>query len=154
LLTTLGVAMHVLTSRERVVVTAIAEALFWSGEPTGATTAGVASYVDTLLARLSFAKRVQTRALLLMIEVGAAIQRRGRLFSAATLDERVARLRAWERSDVYAAPDSPRCTEFSASVTSPIPKYDSGSVFPAVFRSPLRRSGVPLKGTDFPLPRG
>jgi hypothetical protein len=95
--------VHVLTARERVVVTAIAEAYFPSTDAAGLdkAAAGVAPYIDTLLARLALDKRLQLRALLMIVEVGTAIQRRGVLFSAAALDERIGRLRAWERSDRY-----------------------------------------------------
>jgi hypothetical protein len=58
-------------------------------------------YVDTMLARLALPQRIQMRGLLLVFEVGTAITSRGPLFSAAPLDERVARLKAWERADRY-----------------------------------------------------
>lgn len=95
--------MQVLTSREGAVVDAIAEAFFPARGPigVGGSAAGVVPYVDTMLARLPFAKRVQLRGLLVAFEVGTAITSRGGLFSAAPLDERIARLQAWEDADRY-----------------------------------------------------
>lgn len=149
--------MPVLTARERVVVTAIAQALFSSGEPVGPgeTAAGIASYIDTLLARVALAKRIRLRALLMTIEVGTAIQRRGVLFSAAALDERVARLRAWERSDRY-----PVRAQFSTLrriftlgyLAEPVVQQRIG--LPQAFRGHPRNSGVRPTGIDFRLPSG
>lgn len=95
--------MQVLTARERAVVAAIAEAFFPASAPIGVDgeTAGVVPYVDTLLARLALAQRLQMRGLLLIFEVGTAITSRGPLFSAAPLQERVIRLQDWERADRY-----------------------------------------------------
>lgn len=92
-----------LTTRERAVVAAIAEAFFPAREPIGidGNAAGAVSYVDTMLSGLALPLRVQLRGLLLAFEVGTALTSRGALFSAAPLDERVARLQAWERADHY-----------------------------------------------------
>ncbi len=95
--------MEVLTRRESAVVAAIAEAFFPARGPIGldGNAAGVVSYVDTLLARLPLPQRVQMRSLLLIFEVGTAISSHGALFSVAPVDERVARLQAWEQADLY-----------------------------------------------------
>lgn len=98
----MGALLQVLTSRESAVVAAIAEALFPASGPIGVNAGSSAvPYLDTLLARLALAQRVQMRGLLLIFEVGTAITGRGTLFSAAPIEERVARLQAWERADRY-----------------------------------------------------
>jgi hypothetical protein len=95
--------VQVLTARECAVVAAIAEAFFPAPGPIGVdgNAAGAVPYVDTLLARLALPQRLQMRGLLLIFEVGTAVARRGVLFSAAPLGERVARLEAWERAGRY-----------------------------------------------------
>ncbi|WP_231513628.1 gluconate 2-dehydrogenase subunit 3 family protein [Mycobacterium paragordonae] len=92
-----------LTTRERAVVAAIAEAFFPAREPIGidGNAAGAVSYVDRMLSGLALPLRIQLRCLLLAFEVGTALTSRGALFSAVPLDERVARLQAWERADHY-----------------------------------------------------
>lgn len=94
--------MHILTTRERAVAAAIADALFPADSTNGIdSNLNAVRYIDTLLARLPLAERVKMRGLLLLFEVGTAITSRGALFSAAPYDERVARLRAWEQADRY-----------------------------------------------------
>ena len=95
--------MQVLTSRESVVVAAIAEAFFPACEPIGigGEAAGAVAYVDTLVARAALPQRIQLRGLLMVFEIGTAITHRGRLFSAAPLQERISRLKAWELADRY-----------------------------------------------------
>lgn len=65
-----------LTARERAVVTALAETFFPSGRPICAdAAAGVTSYVDGFLARLPRSRRLQVRALLLVLALPTAARR-------------------------------------------------------------------------------
>ncbi len=142
--------VQVLTAREAALVAAIGEAFFPPADPTGidGPSAGVVPYVDTYLARLGPAQRLQVRGLLLLFEVGTAIHRRGTLFSAAPLSERIARLKAWEGAERYhlrAAFDALRWLFILAYVADPDVQRRIG-VPPPAPRPPMRlRRPGPLR---------
>lgn len=94
-----------MSQREARIVRALAEAIFPS-EGTGMPSvddAGVVGYFDSLLVRLALKEKFLVRGLLGLLEVQCLAFNglRPRLFTQATLEERITNLSGWEKSNIF-----------------------------------------------------